>query len=208
MPIVEKIVNEQCFVFVWIITEDEEKLISLCNSMFLNDLGKYKKIENRLQWLASRVLITQVFADFGVDCNIKKDEFGNPQIVNSDWNFSISHSGEYAALILSKNDFLGVDIETKFNQCHKLRSKFCNDFEIDFIGDDILKSTLIWSAKESIYKAYGKKKLIFKDDMKLADSGSFIFEFPKLKRQFAVEKKEETSFVLTYINLDISNLQL
>ena len=154
MPIIKKIVHNNAEVFIWEILEDETTLLNLIDKRLINGIEKLKKEKAKLQWLASRVLLTQVLDQQNIQFDgSNKDEYGKPFLSNCDWNFSISHSGNFAALIISKDNFIGVDIETKFEQTFRLKEKFSTEKELNFIGDDDQKSSLIWSAKESIYKA-------------------------------------------------------
>ena len=97
---------------------------------------------------------------------IKYDESGKPSI-NSDLNISISHSKFMAAIVFSKNNKAGIDIEHKENKIINIQNKFLNDSEkqeneyqsnVDYL-------TMIWTAKESIYKALGIKGVSFYDNI-------------------------------------------
>lgn len=200
MPLEKTLDIDSSKILIWKITENESDLIQLCEDYLITNIDSYKNEKARIQWLASRVLLTIALKTNNIKCDgVSKDEFGKPFLINSEWHFSISHSGNFAALILSKNDFIGIDIETKFEQCFKLKSKFACNSELEFINHDAKKAALIWSAKESIYKAYGKKKLIFKDDMKLVDEPNFRFEFSKIENLVDVSQIFHTEFLLTFI---------
>ena len=97
---------------------------------------------------------------------IRYDESGKPSI-NSDLNISISHSKFMAAIVFSKHNKAGIDIEHKENKIINIQNKFLNDAEkleneyqsnVDYL-------TMIWTAKESIYKALGIKGVSFYDNI-------------------------------------------
>ena len=97
---------------------------------------------------------------------IRYDESGKPSI-NSDLNISISHSKFMAAIVFSKHNKAGIDIEHKENKIINIQNKFLNDAEkleneyqsnVDYL-------TMIWTAKESIYKALGIKGVSFSDNI-------------------------------------------
>ncbi len=101
---------------------------------------------------------------------IRYDESGKPSI-NSDLNISISHSKFMAAIVFSENNKAGIDIEHKENKIINIQNKFLNDSEklenehqsnVDYL-------TMIWTAKESIYKAIGIKGLSFSDNIIIKD---------------------------------------
>ncbi len=97
---------------------------------------------------------------------ITYDESGKPSI-NSDLNISISHSKFMAAIVFSEHNKAGIDIEHKENKIINIQNKFLNDSEkleneyqsnVDYL-------TMIWTAKESIYKALGIKGVSFSDNI-------------------------------------------
>lgn len=205
MPIIKKINDNSSEIFIWEIDEEKNTLFHLTDDRLKKGFEKIVKEEPKLQWLASRALLSAIIKEKDIQFDsIKKDEFGKPYLTNCEWNFSISHSGKYAALIISKNNFIGVDIETKFEQTHRLKNKFSTDFELNFIGNDFQKSALIWSAKESIYKAYGKKRLIFKDDMRMinSDNNSLDFSFSKSNSDINVTFIIEGGYLISWTNTE------
>ena len=101
---------------------------------------------------------------------IRYDDSGKP-FINSDLNISISHSKFMAAIVFSKNNKAGIDIEHKENKIINIQNKFLNDSEkleneyqsnVDYL-------TMIWTAKESIYKALGIKGVSFSDNIIIKD---------------------------------------
>ena len=101
---------------------------------------------------------------------IRYDKSGKP-FINSDLNISISHSKFMAAIVFSKNNKAGIDIEHKENKIINIQNKFLNDSEkleneyqsnVDYL-------TMIWTAKESIYKALGIKGVSFSDNIIIKD---------------------------------------
>ena len=97
---------------------------------------------------------------------IRYDESGKPSI-NSDSNISISHSNLMAAIVFSGSNKAGIDIELKKSKIINIQNKFLNESEklkVEFQSDvDYL--TMIWTAKESIYKALGIKGVSFSDNI-------------------------------------------
>lgn len=59
---------------------------------------------------------------------------------------------------------IGVDVESVRPQIDKIKSKFCRPEEMVFANTSV-KTLLIWSAKEAMYKAYGKKEIDFREQM-------------------------------------------
>ena len=72
-----------------------------------------------------------------------------------------------AAIVFSEHNKAGIDIEHKENKIINIQNKFLNDSEkleneyqynVDYL-------TMIWTAKESIYKALGIKGVSFSDNI-------------------------------------------
>ena len=78
-----------------------------------------------------------------------------PYLEPRDFEISITHSFPFAALAISKNK-VGIDIEPFNPKIIKIRHKFLNDDEADFIEKrkETAYLTVIWSLKESLYKIH------------------------------------------------------
>ena len=90
-------------------------------------------------------------------------------------NFSLSHCIGYVAAIISKKSRVGIDIEKIHPRVQKIADRFLNNSELSAINGSERTEKLItlWSAKESLYKLYGRKKLDFRENLKIA---SFNFQ--------------------------------
>lgn len=153
---------------VWHITEPEDYFIP--KLQFGDWEKKYfesiRSPKRRLAWLASRHLLKLVL---GTDAFVELlfDDQGKPYLGNYDVKISLSHTDNYAAVIVSKDHEVGIDIEDPSRDISILRNKFLSPEENNqLIHSDLkLELMLYWSAKEVVYKIYGKRKLEFKDDM-------------------------------------------
>ena len=78
-----------------------------------------------------------------------------PYLEPRDFEISITHSFPFAALAISKNK-VGIDVEPFNPKIIKIRHKFLNDDEADFIEErkETAYLTVIWSLKESLYKIH------------------------------------------------------
>ena len=128
---------------------------------------------------------------------IRYDESGKPSI-NSDSNISISHSNLMAAIVFSGSNKAGIDIELKKSKIINIQNKFLNESEkmeneyqsnVDYL-------TMVWTAKESIYKAIGIKGVSFSDDI-------IIKNINKNKGQgYYINGKEKYKFELIFFSID------
>ena len=149
---------------VWHVTETVEQLVSIHpNGIHLYEQSKSKfKSNSRIkEWLAVRVLLNHML---GSNAEIVYTENGAPRLKGSNTHISISHTKEYACIALSDIYKVGVDIEHISNKAERVKSRFIGENEPD---DTLLKTILIWSAKESAYKMLQIEGIDFKKDMKV-----------------------------------------
>ncbi|HEY4936898.1 MAG TPA: 4'-phosphopantetheinyl transferase superfamily protein [Puia sp.] len=181
-------INDSTKLAIWHITEDEDFFLQ--RVPLIRDVSHAQK---RLQHLAGRYLLTEMFPDFPLE-EILIADTRKPYLVDEQYHFSISHFGQYAAAIVSSTNRVGVDVEKTTPTIEKIRSKFLSPHESAIAFEGIEKSghrlrqlTLLWSAKESIFKWYSLGKVNFKEHIRwtkpyfirTGDLGELCFEFRK-----------------------------
>ena len=105
MPIViYKQVSEDTVLAIWKITESKEVLFAFIGSDFYEETIRHEN----LHWLASRAIIRGLFPDNNFE--ITKDIYNKPylNIDNIDYHISITHSFQYAAVIVSKTKNVAI----------------------------------------------------------------------------------------------------
>ncbi|MEO8960673.1 MAG: 4'-phosphopantetheinyl transferase superfamily protein [Ginsengibacter sp.] len=160
-------INDSARLAVWHITENEEFFLEKVR--IKNNITHPHK---RLQHLAGRFLLQDLHAGFPLHL-IEIAESKKPLLSNEQFNFSISHCGDYAAAIVSENKLVGIDVEIINPKIVSLQNKFLSRSEQDILKnrslpgsyDNVRWLTLFWSAKETIYKWYGRGKIDFKANM-------------------------------------------
>lgn len=211
MPIVfSKKIDEETILGVWKIEETEEQLLSgLQLKQHERDvIDSLSNGKRALHWLSTRLLLRTLLntKDY-IDCRM--DEHGKPYLVNSATHISLSHSYDYAAVIIGKNKKVGVDIELIKMKIKSIKHKFLSDVELaqKQIGDNINGLYVSWCAKEAIYKWHGKKGLEFKQHIhikpfKLKDEGTLnaLVELPEGMRELMVNYfKTKDGYMLGYV---------
>lgn len=99
------------------------------------------------------------------DADLYYNENGKPHLKDGK-HISITHSFNFSAIIISDVE-VGIDIEKNREKIKIIQHKFVN-FERWFISEDddyIEQLTVIWGAKESLYKIYPFGGLTFKNDI-------------------------------------------
>src|SRR5579859_2571978 len=170
-------INESTRLGIWHIQEPE--------SFFLEKVPLKRDVTHpfkRLQHLAGRYLLPFLFPDFPLE-EIRIADTRQPFLESERYHFSISHCSHFAAAIVSSDFRVGVDIELITPRIGLVAPKFLNEDEIHFLNEDYTRFleqwgleekvrreflTLIWSAKEALFKWYGRGELDFKKHMQLA----------------------------------------
>ena len=98
---------------------------------------------------------------------LHKDEFGKPHISNEGYAVSITHSADYAAALVTRQQ-CGIDVEPIRPKLNRVCSKFLSEAELSHAADDTEHLCVYWTCKEAVYKYYGKRQLIFKEDIIIA----------------------------------------
>jgi 4'-phosphopantetheinyl transferase len=173
MPLVQiKQINPDRIIGIWHITEDVEKLmqsISLDQKQ-KDELSLFKVNTKKLEWLSARLLLNVVAAEMEIPFStIEKDENGKPYIKGSEVELSLSHSYPYVAVIIDRKIDVGIDIEQPKEKLQVIASRFLCEKELAFIKNDVVKLCIAWCAKETLYKIYSKRGLVFKENLLLED---------------------------------------
>src|SRR5687767_5712048 len=106
---------------IWKIEEEE--------AFFLNYVPLQLEITHphkRLQHLACRYLLQYLFPDFPIKL-IQIADTRKPYLEDEAYHFSISHCGDYAAVVASKNKRVGVDIELLSDKIKRIQHKFVSE---------------------------------------------------------------------------------
>jgi 4'-phosphopantetheinyl transferase len=182
MPLIRKISLPLDGVLgVWHNTEGDEFFLSKMK-LFPSEIEELSSLKARKksEWLCSRYLLHLLSGRHDRGACLK-DEYGKPYLDGSDYQISISHSDEYTAIIAGPYN-VGLDIQIYVDKIKRIQSKFVSDLELNLINKhyEIESLLTIWGAKESMYKAYGKKSLDFKKHMTVSsfayDHEGFNFE--------------------------------
>jgi len=171
MPLYKTInVNDFTNVLIWKIEEPLSDLIAdiQLNENNKNRLNSMKSELHQRGFMSIRHLLKEVGY---TDADLFYDAFGKPHL--NDGNFiSITHSFIFTAIIISKKDVVGIDIEMQRDKIVKIAHKFTPLEEYKTIANHdalVSKLTIVWGAKESLYKIYGKKKLLFLHHIHIED---------------------------------------
>jgi 4'-phosphopantetheinyl transferase len=154
---------------IWKIEEDADELYSQLR-LDEQEQAHYESLKvgkRNLHWLGTRVLLRKMLqTNEYIDCKV--DSHGKPYLVNLPYHISLSHSFDYAAVMIGKEP-VGIDIEQVKEKVERIAHKFMRKEELAFIGgaDKIQQLYACWCAKEAVYKCFGQKEVSFADNILL-----------------------------------------
>jgi 4'-phosphopantetheinyl transferase len=147
--------------------------------------GKGREVERQVEQAMLRAV-------YGYDVTIEHNVAGKPLL--SGTNISISHTCGYAAILLSQQHEVGVDIEYLSERINKIAPRFLRPDEKAYTTEERLVN---WCAKEAAYKLYSEDNLTYQE-MRVGDE-----RIDNLRREVSVEytKRLNDSYCLVYCYL-------
>ena len=163
----------------------------------------------RLEWLASRAGVMALCLEMGVTfTGIKKDENGKPYLKKSTTELALTHSFPYIAVIMDASHDVGIDLEQPKEKLVRLAHKFVSEKELAFCKLTPIMLCIFWSAKETLYKIYSRRGLIFNEHLSLSEfelqpAGTIRGHIHRddYKKTFNLHYEVNDDYVLVY-NLD------
>jgi len=190
----------------------EEKAEDLYKQLQLNDrekayVEKLSHGKRHLHWLGTRVLLRKMLnTEEYIDCEV--DEHGKPYLVHLPYHISLSHSFDYAAVMLSRTHPVGIDIEQIKEKVERIAHKFMRPSEMEFIDhqDRVQQLYVCWCAKEAVYKCYGQKEVSFADNISLepfnfAQQGHLMAHLNKdsVSKDYKVDYLQYEDYMIGYV---------
>lgn len=186
---------------VWQIVESEEEMLNLLGAEArdemeddLEEINLNKSQKLRTQQLAVRLLINDLF---GQTMHVGHHENGSPYLENDGTHISISHTDNFAAVILHPTEEVGIDIESIKRNFNAVEKRALSEEE----RDDLIEAdaedaeeveerntqlAIYWCAKEAIYKRMDRFQVDFSEDIELEkfnvhDEGEIeaVFKYPE-----------------------------
>jgi len=173
----------------------------------LAEIDKFLVEKRKLQWYASRYTLKQILNTNEI-VHLHKNELGKPFILDSHLELSLSHTNAITAAITNPSLKVGIDVEHIKEKVKRVANKFTTEIETEkmTVENEIAYLITIWSAKESLYKLYGNKRLDFRDHIllqsfELSERGEIegLIEKDSFKKALKVQYQILGDHVLTYV---------
>jgi phosphopantetheinyl transferase len=201
-------INETTRLGIWKIEETEE--------FFKGNVPLHREVTHphkRLQHLAGRFLLQYLFPEFPYQL-IEIADTRKPFLPEAQFQFSISHCADYAAAIVSRDKRVGIDIEIPVEKIGKIMYKYLSAKEHELFNlvpgaessSQVLsydEPTLLWSAKEAVFKWYGLGGVDFRRQIQLLrqqeETQSIDCFFSKDGAELVVHYRQFEGLVLAWV---------
>ncbi len=177
MPLYKTItINSATTVYIWKI---EEGFDTLSRNIKLTDHCQ-QRVDGMKSELHRRgfMSVRHLLAEAGyVDHDLYYDAQGKPHLKDGK-HISITHSFTFSGIIISDQE-VGIDIEMQRDKIMRIANKFTPLEEYRTLANTdaiVRKLTIVWGAKESLYKLYAQEGLSF---LKHIDVQDFYFDDAK-----------------------------
>lgn len=140
--------------------EMDEKDLHADEIAIIRELSPRKRSE----WLASRELLYRI-AGLPERVQCLYDDLGKPYLKGVDKHISVSHSELWCAAMISDHP-CGVDVQVYSDTARRIADRFLSPDDLAIVissHNPLHYYHLYWGAKECLYKAYGKRKLGFRE---------------------------------------------
>ena len=184
--------------YLWRVSERTDHLLQ---TLSMTDKAKeeWRNIthpKRQREWLVARHL----FHELQIHELLRYRDNGKPYLKDGR-KISISHSHDLVGAFIHNDKEVGIDIQAPDEKLVKISSRFCNQREFDFASNSINPIevfTVIWSAKEAVFKVFGEN-IHFAKQMAVRP---FELKDPKIFLDFRVDNSKVQTFKLAMIKLN------
>jgi len=192
MPLFKTIPITGGLIGLWKFAETTAELIPEFSEEELTDSAfrKYTHEKRKIEWLATRTLIRHLI---GPDFTISYFDSGKPILKHNRFrHISISHSRNFAAVIIHEHLNVGIDIEETTRDFNRIEKRYLSDLELAQTNKNSQLQCLYWCAKEAIFKLVDDEGIEFKQQIHI---------IPEPENQFSakfISKDKESTYKLHY----------
>ncbi len=149
----------------------------------------------------------------------KSDEYGKPWPSDGKGHISLSHSRSHVAFSFHPHTNQGIDVEEIRPQLNQVANRILHSSELEMLHNSTEKQDLLqnfWGAKEAMYKAYGKKNLIFSTQLIISSinpknahsfNGKLLLENEVWEFELAQIRPDENCYLVFVKDLKVISLK-
>lgn len=158
--------NRETVIGVWKIEEELSTLLEMVD-MSPEDKSRYevfRSTSRKMEFLSVRALLAEMM---GRDARIVYNKNNKPFIKDGSHFISITHSNKLTAILMSRDERVGIDLEYMRVNINAFASKFLNKREkvTRRWADRTYHLYIHWCAKEAIYKICDKEGINIVNDI-------------------------------------------
>ena len=163
-----------------------------------NKVLGFKLEIRRRQYLEARKIVQ---AEFGSKERISYTPAGKPELKVSRSAISLSHSGDYLAVLLDAKNEVGIDLQLATEKIQKIAKRFIHPEEFEYIHHDHQMEYyhILWSAKEALFKYVEEQGIDFKENLRVEP---FVWNTEGVLNAHIVLQDQKYGVVLAYQKLD------
>lgn len=179
---------------LWKIEESEEELNQLSGGEIIP--AEITHPEKRCEFLAARKLVRNLVEKLNLSYHgLTKDAYGKPLLRGYPHHISLSHSYPYVTAIINTEKAVGIDLEHFKSKLLRIAPRMFSPSELKDAGNNLIKNSIYWSAKEAMMKVYGKKDLVFSENLLVEP---FSLESTGILTGHIITPEKETTLSLHY----------
>ena len=169
MPLVyQQNINEHTKIGVWHILETEDFFLEKTKEQY-----KINHPQKRIQHLTGRYLLLEMANNVSLK-DISLTPTGKPFLPDNPYFFSISHSADYVAIIISTKSNVGIDIQHVVSKIENIKQKYLTEVEMELLSKlsilPIEQYTIAWTIKEAMYKYFDDSGVDFKQHLNITSA--------------------------------------
>ncbi|HIA12088.1 MAG TPA: 4'-phosphopantetheinyl transferase superfamily protein [Flavobacteriales bacterium] len=207
----KKNINYNTIIGLWEIDPEilaESADLNLSENQFrrLDSFGTDRK---KAEFL-SVISLVRTLLDQKPHVEVKYNANGQPFLEAAEYNISITHSGKFVAILLSKDAVPGIDIEQVSEKIARIEDKFMSVDEMNSAKAEgehkNSHKVVVWTTKEALFKFYGDGNIIFKENLlvepfkfdgKGVINASIVVK--DMHKKFDVHYEKIDDYILTYV---------
>lgn len=131
-----------------------------------NKVLGFKLEIRRRQYLEARKIVQ---TEFSSKERIVYTSAGKPELRLSRNAISLSHSGDYLAVLLDAKNEVGIDLQLATDKIQKIAKRFIHPEEFEYVVDKYKMHYYhtLWCAKEALFKYVEEQGIDFKENLRV-----------------------------------------
>lgn len=128
-----------------------------------------------------------------------------PFLRNDKAHISISHSHDQLVILINKKEQTGVDVELIRDKVKNVQHKFLSEEELKWAGNNVELLTILWAAKEAVFKVDGFENISFSRHITIESFDSNNNEFygnimmENHKKRYLLKREKHGNYILVYV---------